>query len=238
MRTLFLIIAGLSLAQISLYAQNGQERRQNRFEIRTGKSQIQQDGEELEAFEQALGQIPTLLRQGKYQPWEEIHWYMVDAMQREVDQGWEKYRWARYETGLSSQEVRSERREMGRNHIDKVLTQHDRRDDRRDIRQDRRDLRDDKRDRRDDRRDQEAIRERTLRAERLLLDYKRITQQDISQPRVQQESFRVLEQFLQLMEVDLVATKQELREDRRERGEDRRERRDDRRERRELYTGG
>lgn len=216
----------MSLSMMSeLQAQvvrNGVERSQDRNQIANGKATIERDAAELKQFASYQQGLDAALGNGNFKNAKAFQMKLVNAMEREIQQGQAKINQSKREVNQSRSELNSSRREVRntRGTGRPVATA----DDRGDKRDDRRDLNDDK----NDRNEQIA---RNNRQKEILGTFRAIQingAKDLASIRAKRG---LLEEFEQTMRRDMNENREELMEDKGELREDRRETREDRRQR-------
>lgn len=228
-------VALILLFSNMIIAQNAKEAIQNTKQIVEGKKKLERDTKELIAFKLKITAFNKAFDSKNSVKSEELKADILTDMIREVKQSEVKAKKARLEIAQSSAEIRSDRREIRDNHEDSKRGRFDRRDDKRDMARDQANKHDDKRDRRDDIVDFKA---QIARAEQQVTVLKKLKTYNFSFENMESANAnkKLISDFINSMEQDIVATKRELAEDNRERLEDSRERRDDRNERNEIET--
>ncbi|WP_109097431.1 hypothetical protein [Aquimarina sp. AU58] len=235
MKTINNLIIVLLLVSGSVNAQNVKEAIQNTKQIAEGKRNLERDIKELGALQLKIIAFKKAFDTHDPSKTNMLKQDIITDMIREVKQSEAKAKQARIEIAQSSAEIRSDRREIRKDRDDSNRGRYDRRDDQRDMARDQANKRDDKRDRRDDIRDFKA---QIARAEHQALILKKLKIFNFSfDPEMIEKSIankKLIQEFVQSLNEDIIATKRELAEDNRERHEDRRERHDDRNERNEY----
>ena len=213
-------------------SQNVKEAVQDHTQIKTGKTSLDRDAQELEAFKADCDVLTKALATDDTAIIAQYHQVVLASMKREVEQAEVKSKKAAKEVVQSTAEMGTNRREKRGNRRTYSGTA----DDKRDMARDRRNTRDDRRDKRDDQTDRVEISER-LRNQRLwTAQFSSLSLSQDTGETTDEAALALLKKFTLSMEADLRETQEELREDKGELREDRRERRDDRKERKERVT--
>ena len=229
--TILVLVVSFNTA---INAQNIKEAVQNSKQIIEGKKNLERDSKELAAYKLKINAFNNAFKIRNLSKSNELKASILTDMIREVQQSGVKAKKARLEIAQSSAEIRSDRREIRRDKEDSKKGRFDSKDDKKDLNRDKANMRDDKRDRRDDIRDFEdqikrAERQATilksLKGYRFSYSTERLGEAEVNK--------KLLHEFLQTLQADIIATKKELNEDIRESREDSRERRDDRNEKNE-----
>ncbi|WP_152538595.1 hypothetical protein [Aquimarina macrocephali] len=232
------LILALLLISSGVNAQNAKEAIQNTRQIVEGKRNLERDIKELKALQLKIVAFKKAFDIHDPSKTNMLKQDIITDMIREVKQSEAKAKQARMEIAQSSAEIRSDRREIRKDRDDSNRGRYDRRDDQKDLVRDQANKRDDKRDRRDDIRD---FRAQITRAEYQASLLKELKSFNFSfDPDMIEKSIankKLIQEFVQSLNEDIMSTKRELVEDNRERREDRRERYDDRNERNEYDFG-
>ena len=223
--TFSILLSTFIISDVAAQAvRNAVERGQDRNQIARDKETLKRDQRELENFRTIKKQLGQAVMNGNTGGVANNHSALIQAMEKEIQQGEAKIAQASRERNQSANELNSSRREV-----------------RRDVGQGRpgrtaddvRDKRDDRRDLNDDRSDLREAKGRNARQKEILGVFKAIKVQ--GNPNVFQAlkaKKNLLDEFEQTMVRDMNENVEELNEDRGELREDRRETREDRRQRR------
>lgn len=221
----------IMVVTITINAQNTKEIRQDRNQIRVGKTMLERDTKELVIFKANATALKAAIEINDFDKARALKTTLVASMRREIAQTNVKVQRAKVEVIQSSKEKGTNRRESRRNRIQYTGSN----DDKKDIVRDRHNKRDDRRDKRDDQRDLEELVTRFNNQTVLYNRMKAVTFSPATKEVKENINENITKKFIATMITDIDETKEELREDQREKREDKRERRDDSRERREKY---
>lgn len=212
------------------------QQRRNRIEkatdhtqISTGQDQLQRDLQELSDFKSVLSQLDKAWKRANSTKVNRLKNDLLIAIDREINQSYQKLHQDTREVSQSKSELISENRDIRKDKRD--IRQPGRKPgEKRELAGERRDKRDDRKDLMDDRKDyknQQEIRDRqkeiyaSLKTYNFVLDAPSISKA--------QKNKALLEEFVKTLEADIWFTRTELEEDKSEVREDRRESRSDRR---------
>lgn len=223
--TTFLAFGMIFLLAGSVHAQairNAAERGANHNQIQRDKATLQRDQQELAQFIGLRDGLGQAVQNGNVAVAKGYQTKLVNAMQREIEQGEAKIRLGSGEVKQSASEVRNERRDVRDTRgTGRPLQAAD----------DRRDLRDDKGDLRDDKGDLAEAKYRTQRQREILATFQGIQVNGLSDVNALWAKKNLLDEFETTMRRDMAENVEELQEDKGEMREDRRETREDRRQR-------
>lgn len=226
---LVLIFGNASNAQA---VRNTKEATDNRQALKIGKEQLKKDSAQLVAFRTKVKAFEKAFYNKMPEKVKTLKMDIMTDMQREVEQSERKIVQDKNEVGESSAELGASNRESRRSRVSRANNGAQAGEGRM-VRDDRRDKRDDRRDKKDDQADLQNQIARTNRQKQILSTLKSFTFSfEASEKEKAVANIKLMNEFIQTMEADIIATKAELAEDKQEQREDRRERREDKRTRR------